>query len=482
MSESVGATIMKNTASLIFGRLVSRIFLFFLMIYAARVLGVEKYGVFSYALALVTLLSVVMDLGISRYMVQQLSRDPAKILSFVGGSLSVKAVLVICGIALIMGIGIIMHRDHETLLIMLVLGGYTALDSLSVSFTSILQAMQRMGYQAILVSISNVVMALAGFICLYLKPNVLLFSTIFIFGGLLRLSLVACCCIRMYGWPKWTIDPAFCIKLLRKGIPFCLVAAFVTIYYYIDTIILSVYSGDAVVGYYNAAYRFLEAPLFLIAGLTTAIFPAASKLYVKDKARLQAIVATGFQKVLVFASLISLTIAFFSDELISIFYGSAYQESSVVLSILVLSVAIIMPSTILGTTVRAVDKQIVSAWVTGIGAALNVGLNLVFIPRYSLLGAAWTTVFTELFVVVIYAILVWRYLGPFFTAGYVVRWLAICLSALLFFHFTIRLGMVVQLCVFPIIVGPLMVFLNILTLKEVKGLLKIVGIKRKGAA
>jgi len=476
----VTGTIMKNTASLILGRLISRIFLFFLMVYAARTLGVERYGVFSYALALVTLLAVTMDLGISRYMVQHLSRDPARIQTFLGGSLSVKAVLTLFGIALIMGIVLIMRRDSETLFVVFLLAIYIALDSLSMVFTSIFQASQRMGYQAILVSISNIAIALAGLVCLYFMPSVLLLCTVYVLGGFLRLVLVAIWCVRLYGTPNWEIDFPFYRSLIRNGIPFSLVTAFVTIYYYIDTIILSVYSGNDAVGFYNAAYRFLEAPLFLVAGLTTAIFPAVSKLFVEDKARLRSIVSSGFQKALVFGSLIALTIAFLSDDLVAVFYGSDYRQSSPVLSILVLSVGIIMPSTILGTTARAIGKQIVSAWVTGIGAALNIVLNLIFIPRYSVIGAAWTTVFTEVFVIAVYAILIWQYIGPFLTIGYLVRWLGICVCTLLFLHFTTSLGLFLQLALFAIMMIPLLIVFDIYKIRDFKGLINILPIRRNG--
>jgi len=232
MGISVSGTIMKNTASLLLGRLISRVFLFLLMIYAARTLGAEQYGVFSYALALVTLLAVTMDLGISRYIVQQLSRDPGKILIFLGGSLTVKGLLIVLGIALIMAVSLVTGRDPESLVIIFMLAWYAALDSLSMTFTSIFEATQQMGYQAVLVSASNIVMSLFGILSLYTMPNLLVFSSVYVFGALLRLFLASWWCLRLYGRPMWTVDLDFYKHLLRKGIPFTLVTAFVTIYYY----------------------------------------------------------------------------------------------------------------------------------------------------------------------------------------------------------------------------------------------------------
>jgi len=173
--------------------------------------------------------------------------------------------------------------------------------------------------------------------------------------------------------------------------------------------------------------------------------------------------------------------AYFSDDLIRLLYGSAYKESGIVLSILVLSVAIIMPSTILGTAVRAIDKQVLSAWVTGFGAVLNICLNLIFIPRYSLLAAAWTTVFTEVFVLIVYAILVWRYIGPFFTVGYVFRWLAICSSEALFFYVTGNLGILYQLLIFTTMIVPVLLVSKVLDYNELTALLKMAPFRKRDA-
>ena len=478
MTTSVSTKILRNSVSLLLGRLISRIFQFLLLIYAARILGVEKYGVFSYAFALVCLLAVSMDLGISRYSVQQLSRDHNKIPLFMGGILMVKAVLICCGIVLIVGVGLIMRQDMETMSILIILASYAAFDSLTMTFTSVFQAVQRMGYQAMLVAIGNIVMSLTGFLFLYLMPNVLLFSAVYLLGALLRFVLVSWWCIRMYGAPQWTADFSFCRKLLGKGIPFSLVTIFVSIYYYIDTLILSAYCGDDVVGYYSAAYRLLEAPLFLVAAFTTAMFPAASKLFVEDKQMLKKITTEGFQKALVFSALIGAVVVFFSDEIVALVYGAKYEPSAAVLSILILSAVIIMPSTILGNTIRAIDRQVVSVWVTGSAAALNIVLNLIFIPRYSLLGAAWTTVFTEFFVIIAYAVLIWRYVGPIFGLEYILKCGMICSCVIAFLCFTVSFGVWMQLLCLGIFLLPLLLILGLVKLGELKGLIRIFFVRK----
>src|SRR5207249_2563873 len=52
-------------------------------------------------------------------------------------------------------------------------------------------------------------------------------------------------------------------------------------------------------------------------------------------------------------------------------------------------------------TLNAIDKQTVFALVAVVGLVINVGVNLVVIPRYGYLGASWAVVVTEAALVVV---------------------------------------------------------------------------------
>lgn len=253
--------------------------------------------------------------------------------------------------------------------------------------------------------------------------------------------------------------------------PFALVTIFVSIYYYIDTLILSVYCENDVVGYYNASYRLLEAPLFIISSVTTAIFPAASKLYGKDKIELANMVRQAFQKALGFGFSMSLVVAWLSYDLIELIYGKEYLPSAAVLPILIYSVAIIMPSTICGTTIRAIDMQSISAKVTGIGALLNVVLNLILVPKYSLYGAAWTTLGTEIFVLAVYAYLVWHYIGPVINLNTIFSLLGLNALFAGFLWVSGPAGFWFQLIGSVILFFPFMIAVRLIKIEELKSLI-----------
>ena len=436
--------ILKNAAVLTAGRFFSRILQFFLFIYAARCLGVNYFGIFSFAYVLIKILEFSMDMGLENYTVQQVSRNLEMVPIYQGASLTAKIFLIIVGYALAMGIGFIMGKNALTMKALFILATAAAFESLSQPFTSVFRAHEKMEYSAAIISISNCIMTIIGFALLYYYKNVLLFCFAITIGAFLRLILSALWCSKKYGMPLFAFDFSFIFFLLKKSFPFVAGGVFVTLYYYADTVILDIFKGNAIVAYYNAAYRLVEAPLFVSDSIRMALFPAISRLYIKNVETLNSTVSQFFNKGFALGASIALVIAFLSKDIISFIYGLEYSQTASVLPILIFSVAIIMPSTICGTTIRATDRQSIGAVVTGAGMLLNIILNLLLIPKYSYLGAAWATLATELAVLIVYIKLVQSYIGSIVRVKAILQTLMLNSLLLIFLYFAKPAGFWVQ--------------------------------------
>jgi O-antigen/teichoic acid export membrane protein len=422
MTISILGKILQNSLILIAGRLFSRGMQLFLFIYAARELGVATYGIFSFAYATVTLFAVGMDLGLSPYLVQQLSRAPHRVGTLLSRALRLKAALIPLGLGAMLLAGVVLSREGTAMAALIILGAATALDSITALFNAVFEARQEMKYPALIIAVSNGIMSLTGLALLLHWPDIHLLCLVFALGALLRCAFSYFCFLRITGPPASpAAGGAGGSKMLRNAFPFALVTIFVTIYYYIDTLLLTAFCDAAVVGQYNAAYRLLEAPLFVIQAVTTALFPAASLFFAEDRLQLQRLTVRIFEKAAAFGLSIAVVTALVADDLVTFIYGPQYRAAGPILAVLIFSAALIMPSTICGTTLRATDRQMVSALVTGLGALLNIGLNLALIPTYAAMGAAWATLATEVFVLAVYGTLVWRSVGALFAPSFLLR-------------------------------------------------------------
>jgi O-antigen/teichoic acid export membrane protein len=78
-----------------------------------------------------------------------------------------------------------------------------------------------------------------------------------------------------------------------------------------------------------------------------------------------------------------------------------YSGSEPALQILSLAIVFMFADNTFAATLNAIDKQNVFAFVAMVGLVINVGVNLIVIPRYGYLGASWAVVVTEAALVVV---------------------------------------------------------------------------------
>ena len=67
--------IIKNTGLLLFSDIITKILGFFYIMYIARYLGAEGFGVLSFALAFTGIFSMFIDLGMHQLIIREVARD-----------------------------------------------------------------------------------------------------------------------------------------------------------------------------------------------------------------------------------------------------------------------------------------------------------------------------------------------------------------------------------------------------------------------
>jgi O-antigen/teichoic acid export membrane protein len=218
-------------------------------------------------------------------------------------------------------------------------------------------------------------------------------------------------CARKIATPLFVWDKVALWELMRKAVPFAVAGIFVGVYYRIDVLILSAFTTDQIVGWYDAAYNFVWALKLLPASLAIVLLPMLSKMYLTDGERTLKI----YRKIIRYISLAAVPIIFFvftwAETLTMLLFGPDYRESGLVLRWLVWAAALMFINAQQGTILVAIGREKQLLLATAVGAISSVTLNLILIPRFSLYGAATATILSELFVGIICV----RYSEPFMT-------------------------------------------------------------------
>lgn len=391
--------IAKNTVFLAGSNIIGFIFSFFFLVYTTRYLGSEKYGLLSFAIAFASLTIFLADIGISSVIVRDVARDKALAATYVGNAILIKIILAVVTLLGTAAVGIALGYPFSTMKIVLVITLSLIVVSFSGIISSILSAYEIMEYISIGSVIYNLIMLTFAMLAISLGADVYGFTYVYLFSSIVSLSYFALVASKKIPRPKWNVNAAFWRYLVGEAIPFGLSSVFIRVYYYIDTMMISllISNPNEIMGWYNAAYRMVIILSFIPVTFLGSVYPIMSKFYVSSDKYLGFMYERSFKYLMTLAIPIGVGTTILGDDLISLIYRSDFAPSAIALQILIWSEVLIFISSPFGYLLNSINKQIIVAKQTMLAAALNIILNIYLIPQYSYVGASSATVATQLF-------------------------------------------------------------------------------------
>ncbi|AEH07269.1 flippase [Methanothermococcus okinawensis] len=394
--------IAKNTGILFVSNIISKLFGFVYTIYMARYLGAQGFGILSFALAFTGMFGVLADMGLQPLTVREVARNTELSGKYLGNIAAIKSILGIITFVLIVLTINLMNYPAETVYVVYLIAFSVLINSFNGMFYSIYQGHEKMEYVGIGNIINSSLMFVGVFIAIYLGFNVEGFAYIYLISGIGVLLYNLIISTWKFVKPKIEIDLKFWKELLKEAWPFALIGFFVIIYFRIDSIMLSYMKGNEVVGYYSASYRLIDALSSLVPSIIYSVmFPVMSK-YLNSINDLKKVWIKAFNLSFIVGITTSIFVVVFAKYIILIVYGYGYLPSVMVLQILIWAFFIICVSSITSGLLNATNKQRLVTFGAGAGAIINVILNIILIPKYSMEGAAIATVITEILMFVLY--------------------------------------------------------------------------------
>ena len=396
--------IAKNTAILLVSTIISKVLGFFYVMYTARYLGAEGFGILSFALAFTGIFGVFADLGFNPLTVREVARDKSLAKKYLNNISVMKAILVTITFALIAIVINLLGYPEQTIKVVYLISLSVVFNSFTGMFYSVFQAFEKMEYQS-LGQILNSALMLSG-VMIVIKYNftIIGFASLYLMASIIILgySLVI---LRwkfsntFFIWSprKIEIDWSFWKTTILKSLPFAFGGIFLMIYFWIDRVMLSLMEGDTVVGYYSAAYNLVNVLSFIPSAFVMAIYPVMSNYFKSSGSSLSKIYQHSVKYMYMLALPIAVGTMLLSKRIIYIIYGSEFFPSTQALNILIWAEFFVFMNIILGQMLFSINKENKNMFNAGVGALLNVVLNLLLIPKMSFVGAAIATVTTELY-------------------------------------------------------------------------------------
>jgi O-antigen/teichoic acid export membrane protein len=392
---SLTKKLIKNSSLMTFSELSVQILSYFIIIVLAQQTGSYGLGQYSFVISFVTFMFIFSDIGMSYLLVRDVSRDKRLAQKYFSNMLPIKSLLLVIAIIVTLVVTYIFGRDQTVVISILLFSLILFIDGFISLSKSIMQSFENFEVYVKFTLLERIITFSIGIFILYQTGSLIGFFAAMLFAYIISFTYILNA-TRKYVKLTWEINIALWKKIVRRSMPFWLTGLFMFIYFRTDTVMLGLLTSYNAVGYYNAAYKFIDLFVFLPGLLVVVLLPTMSSMFKKDAKRLRNMINVVFRYVLMLGIPLAAGTYLIAERLILFVYGESFlPHSALALQILAIAVLFIFINTLLGNLLNAIGQQKKFLFAAVITATLNVILNFILILQYEYIGAAIATVATQ---------------------------------------------------------------------------------------
>lgn len=386
---------------ILISQIIASICGFIWTILIARYLGAHNYGILGFATSLTGILAITVDFGISTHIVRHIATDNDSAPKYLGNAFPLKSIFAVSSFIITLIILLIMKCDELTITITLLF----TLEMIIKSFIGLMnggfQAFEEGKYQGIGNTLLNVILLIFILVAIFGNFGLLGITLAYLISNSIALIYVYTTFTRHVTKPHFELDKAFCKKITIYSLPFALASVLYSIYFSIDVIMLENIIGNTATGIYNASYKLINVITLLYTAYTAVIFPVMSKFFKNDEKLLDISYEKSIKYLMLIMMPLAMSMMIYSRDIILLIYGSGYIDSAPTLSILIWTVCLLFVASPGNILLEASHREVTVTKIYAIAAVFNIVLNLILIPKFSFIGAAISTVVTDIFIVII---------------------------------------------------------------------------------
>lgn len=377
--------IIENIAWLLTDKVIKTALSFIIFALVAKHLGVEQFGVLIYVTTIVGFILSLSSIGLNGIVANELTlnEDHSSILSTSAIMCFFSSLLVYASLAIY-----IISIDLDIGMFLLIYGlvsffKFSDIARYYLEYSMNMKKMVIIDLAAFIFICSLKILAvysnlsLVYFVTLASLESII--SSIALIFLLLKTNLI--------NLNKFSIKE--CKHLFKRGAPLILSSMSFLLLAKIDTLMIKSFLGFDEVGVYSAASKLSEFWFFVPAIIAQAFSRSIYEMKKENKHGEFIEKILGYS--LIGALLIGISTVFISNELILMVFGVEFELASNVLIVHVWSSYFVFISYISGRWLIAENLEYTAMYRTLIGVVINIAMNMLLIPKYGIVGAAFGT-------------------------------------------------------------------------------------------
>jgi len=382
----------KNTGMLFVGRVGSLLIKMVVSIFIANYLGRANNGIISGGTVYIYFFSAVATLGLDQFIVKELHQFPDNRDEILGTSFWMKIFAGLCCIPLIY-LAFLVYPAKETpyhyVFILSFIGVAQAFTVIDAYFQSQVQSKYIMQVQIV----GNLVSAAIKLLLIYYKMPLLYFVYAYTLDViLLSIGYFFTYQRKQRSLFRWTFNFALSKKLLMYSWPLIISGIMVALYMKIDQIMVQNIAGVKEAGAYATVANLSEAWNFIPAVIVTSLFPAILNAKRDDVARYKKRIQHLYDLMVYLSLPVAVVITFASPLVYKLLrFKAEYAYAAPTLSVHIWSGVFVFLGAASSQYLIAENFNKLTFVRTGVGAIVNIVLNLILIPKMGMMGAAIAT-------------------------------------------------------------------------------------------
>ena len=366
--------------------------------------GAETYGLYFSLFNFSFLFNIFLDFGINNFNTKNIAQNEHLLSKYFSKIFSLKLLLVVGYVLLILCAGFLWGYSEYDLGLLFILALNQGLVAIILYLRSNLGGSQMFFKDSIISVLDRFLMIVICSILLWgnitNKPFEIewfVYAQTISYGITLLMAL-------FWVWKKSTyvkikFNQLFSMAIIRQSMPYALLILLMTFYYRSDSVMLEKMLDDGRVqaGYYAQAYRFFEAGNMVAYLFSVLLLPIFSKM-IKARESIVDLVDISFKIMFSGALILSVLCFQFGDEIMSWRYHDISSQSSALFSVLMFCFVCISSTYIFGTLLTANGDLKLLNVLAGVAVMVNIGLNLILIPKWQALGSAVASLITQIIV------------------------------------------------------------------------------------
>lgn len=403
-------SILKNSVFNIVYKLLNVLFPMITAMYVARILLPEGVGQVGYAQNILSYFTVVASLGIPAYGSREIARltydrhKSDKLFSelFIMNLIST----ILCSIVYIMLIFLIPSFRYQWLLFGAV-GIQLFLTVFNVDwFYS--------GYEEyVYITVRSTVIKIISIICIFIfvkdENSLVIYALI---SSLAISGNYMCNIVNLRNRVKLCFHELNFSQHLRPVFILLLTTLATDLYNQIDVTMMGSMCSDADIGYYMYAIKLIRILTAVSTAIAVTILPRMSQYYArKEFSEFKALFNKTYKIVMLMIPPCVIGVLLLSENIVLFVYGEKFMPTASIIEMVSPIVFIVAISYLCGSVVlTAVNREKYLLYATTVGMTINIIMNVILIPRYAVLGAAFASVCSECAVLLVHGFFARKYI------------------------------------------------------------------------